>query len=212
MGSKEAIVSSSRSEQRRVTAEVSEYLTFFIAEIEYAVSLDYVREVIPYDTVTRVPGMPETVRGVTNLRGSVVPVIDLALKFRLPQIEITSRTCIVLVETPFGGNVLLLGLLTEEVGQVMGIDRNDLLAPPSFGTPVHTDYLEGMLPLGKKFALALDITRVLSQDELLSSQSIPAEADAAASATADTVVDIDDEEWDDAAGSSPGAAAARVET
>ena len=206
-------MSSSRSEQRRATAEVSEYLTFFIAGVEYAVSLDYVREVIQYDDVTRVPGMPETVRGVTNLRGSVVPVIDLALKFKLPQIEITPRTCIVLVETPFGGNVLLLGLLTEEVGQVLGIERGDLLAPPSFGTPVHTDYLEGMLPLGKKFALALDIGRVLSQDELLSSQSIPAEADPdAASATADVVVDVDDEDWEEAAGSSPATAAARVET
>jgi purine-binding chemotaxis protein CheW len=205
-------VSFSHSEQKRATAEISEYLTFFIAEIEYAVSLDYVREVIPYDTVTRVPGMPETVRGVTNLRGSVVPVIDLALKFKLPRIEITQRTCIVLVETPFGGNVLLLGLLTEEVGQVMGIDRNDLLAPPSFGTPVHTDYLEGMLPLGKKFALALDITRVLSQDELLSSQSIPAEADTAAlAAAAEAAANVDDEAWEEVAESSPAATATRVE-
>jgi purine-binding chemotaxis protein CheW len=208
-------VSSSRSEQRRAAQEISEYLTFFIAEVEYAVSLDYVREVIPYDTVTRVPGMPETVRGVTNLRGSVVPVIDLALKFKLPQIEITQRTCIVLVETPFGGNVMLLGLLTEEVGQVLGIDRNDLLAPPSFGTPVHTEYLEGMLPMGKRFALALDIARVLSQDEILASQSIPPDLDLAAeSASADPVVAVDDEAWEDESGSSPAAAtpAPRVET
>ena len=168
-------MSSSRSEPRKPTVQASEYLTFFIAEVEYAVSLDYVREVIPYDTVTRVPAMPETVRGVTNLRGSVVPVIDLALKFKLPQIEITPRTCIVLVETPFAGSVMLLGLLTEEVGQVLAIDRGDLLAPPSFGTPVHNDYLEGMLPIGKKFALALDIGRVLSQEEILSTTIRPAE-------------------------------------
>lgn len=181
--------------------ELSEYLTFFIAEVEYAVSLDYVREVIPYDTVTRVPCMPETVRGVTNLRGSVVPVIDLALKFKLPQIEITPRTCIVLVETPFSGNLMLLGLLTEEVGQVLGIDRNDLLAPPSFGTPIHTDYLEGMLPMGKKFALALDIARVLSQDEILASESIAPELGPAAESTSDVVAD---EAWDDEVESSAG--------
>jgi purine-binding chemotaxis protein CheW len=190
-------VSSNRSEQRKLAADISEYLTFFICEVEYAVSLEHVREVIPYDGVTRVPGMPDTVRGVTNLRGSVVPVIDLAIKFSLPQIEITPRTCIVLVEAPFGGNVLLLGLLTEQVGQVLGIDRNELLTPPSFGTPVHTDYLEGMLPMGKKFALALDIARVLSQDELLASQSIPAEADTnAASATAEPAIAIEDEGWE----------------
>lgn len=196
-------MSSSHSEQRRANVELSEYLTFFIAEVEYAVSLDYVREVIPYDTVTRVPGMPETVRGVTNLRGSVVPVIDLALKFKLPPIQITPRTCIVLVETPFAGNTMLLGLLTEEVGQVLGIDRNDLLPPPSFGTPVHTDYLEGMLPMGKKFALALDIARVLSHDEILASQSLAPEGEPAAdSATVDPVEVVDDEAWADEATSS----------
>ena len=192
MGSREAIVSSNLSEPRKGPAQVGEYLTFFIAEVEYAVSLNYVREVIPYDTVTRVPAMPEAVRGVTNLRGSVVPVIDLACKFGLPQIEISARTCIVLVETPFGGNDMLLGLLTEEVGQVLAIDRNDLLTPPSFGTPVHTDYLEGMLPLGKKFALALDITRVLSQEEILSSRKV--NAPQAAPDAEDAPDDADDAE------------------
>jgi purine-binding chemotaxis protein CheW len=200
-------VSSSLSEPRKATAQVGEYLTFFIAEVEYAVSLDYVREVIPYDTVTRVPAMPETVRGVTNLRGSVVPVIDLALKFKLPQIEITPRTCIVLVETPFAGNVMLLGLLTEEVGQVLAIDRNDLLTPPSFGTPVHTDYLEGMLPIGKKFALALDIARVLSQEEILTSVR-PEELEAAVSGGGAEAKspDAEDEAWDVAVAGSAGAA------
>lgn len=190
-------MSSNRSEQKKAAVQVNEYLTFFIAEVEYAVSLTYVREVIPYDTVTRVPAMPDTVRGVTNLRGSVVPVIDLAIKFRLPQIEITPRTCIVLVETPFAGNVMLLGLLTEEVGQVLAIDRDDLLAPPSFGTPVHTDYLEGMLPIGKKFALALDIGRVLSQEEILSTTVMPAAPDAPAS---EATAGADDEAWDVPAG------------
>lgn len=202
-------MSSNRSEPKKPVAQVGEYLTFFIAEVEYAVSLTYVREVIPYDTVTRVPAMPETVRGVTNLRGSVVPVIDLAIKFRLPQIEITPRTCIVLVETSFAGNNMLLGLLTEEVGQVLGIDRNDLLAPPSFGTPVHTDYLEGMLPIGKKFALALDIGRVLSQEEILSSTVRPAEPEAASGSA---TVEVGDEDvWEVPAAGNDAATAQRAE-
>jgi purine-binding chemotaxis protein CheW len=206
-------VSSSRSEPRKAPAQLGEYLTFFIAEVEYAVSLDYVREVIPYDTVTRVPAMPETVRGVTNLRGSVVPVIDLALKFKLPQIEITPRTCIVLVETPFAGSVMLLGLLTEEVGQVLAIDRGDLLAPPSFGTPVHNDYLEGMLPIGKKFALALDIGRVLSQEEILSTTIRPAEPEAppAGGAADGSALDADDEAWDVTTEAAADAAAQRAD-
>jgi purine-binding chemotaxis protein CheW len=205
-------VSSNLSEPRKSPAQIGEYLTFFIAEVEYAVSLNYVREVIPYDTVTRVPAMPETVRGVTNLRGSVVPVIDLSCKFGLPQIEISARTCIVLVETPFAGNNMLLGLLTEEVGQVLAIDRNDLLAPPSFGTPVHTDYLEGMLPLGKKFALALDISRVLSQEEIMSTSK--ANAPHAVPAPEETldVADDADEVWEiPADGAVEAAPAPRVE-
>jgi purine-binding chemotaxis protein CheW len=192
-------VSSSRSDNQKSGRQVEEYLTFFIAEVEYAVSLDYVREVIPYDTVTRVPGMPDTVRGVTNLRGSVVPVIDLAIKFRLPAIEVTSRTCIVLVETDVGGTSILLGLLTEQVGQVLAVDRKELLPPPPFGTPVHTDYLVGMLQVGKKFALVLQIQRALSQDELLAAPE-SGDGEAAPSSDGAPVVevadDLDDEAWD----------------
>lgn len=169
-------MSSSRSEAQPQQQRTAEYLTFFIAGVEYAVSLDYVREVIPYDTVTRVPGMPSTVRGVTNLRGSVVPVIDLAIKFKLPAIEVTSRTCIVLVDAQVGGSSLQLGLLTEEVGQVLAVDVKELLPPPAFGTPIHNDYLAYMLPVGKKFALVLDIVRTLSQDELLSTVNVEADA------------------------------------
>jgi purine-binding chemotaxis protein CheW len=168
-------MSTSRSEADKVSAQQNEYLTFFIAGVEYAVSLDYVREVIPYDTVTRVPGMPDAVRGVTNLRGSVVPVIDLAIKFRLPAIEVTARTCIVLVETKLGDASMLLGLLTEEVGQVLAVESSQLLPPPPFGTPVHTDYLDGMIPLGKKFALVLDINHALSEDEILAAPTEPDE-------------------------------------
>lgn len=193
-------MSSSRSEaQPSQPQRTAEYLTFFIAGVEYAVSLDYVREVIPYDTVTRVPGMPATVRGVTNLRGGVVPVIDLAIKFRLPPIEVTSRTCIVLVDAQVGGASLLLGLLTEEVGQVLAVDVKELLPPPAFGTPIHNDYLAYMLPVGKKFALVLDILRTLSQDELLSTVNAEADADASSSREVDDssdVVTVDDAAWE----------------
>jgi purine-binding chemotaxis protein CheW len=159
-------VTSSPSETTPVAA-AQEYLTFFIAGEEYAVSLEFVREVIPYDTVTRVPGMPEAVRGVTNLRGSVVPVVDLALKFRLPEVPVSARTCIVLVETILDGREVFMGLVTEQVGQVLGLAAGELLPAPSFGAPVRTDFLLGMAPVGKKFALVLDIRRVLSPHELL---------------------------------------------
>ncbi len=189
-------MSISHSEQDKAVKQVDEYLTFFIADVEYAVSLDHVREVIPYDTVTRVPGMPDTVRGVTNLRGSVVPVIDLAIKFRLSAIEVTPRTCIVLVDTKLGDTTLLLGLLTEEVGQVLAMERSQLLPAPPFGTPVHTDYLNGMLPIGKKFALVLNINHALSQDEILAP---PGALDEGSAPSVDVGEEASDEVLDDAA-------------
>lgn len=200
-------MSTNRSEGQRALRQVEEYLTFFIAEVEYAVSLDYVREVIPYDTVTRVPGMPDTVRGVTNLRGSVVPVIDLAIKFRLPAIEVTSRTCIVLVETDLGGTHVQLGLLTEQVGQVLAVDRKELLPTPPFGTPVHTDYLEGMLQVGKKFALVLQIERALSQEEILapSREALDSDAPGSDSSPSLEMADAaDDDGWEAAESPSGG--------
>jgi len=173
-------MSSSPSEQKPALEAEREYLTFFIAGEEYAVSLEFVREVIPYDTITRVPAMPEAVRGVTNLRGSVVPVVDLAIQFRLKEIPITARTCIVLVETQVDGHSLLMGLMTEEVGQVLALKNGELLAAPSFGAPVHREFLLGMAQLGKKFALVLDIQRVLSPRELLQGASLAAVVDAEA--------------------------------
>jgi len=165
-------MTSSPSEPSTPFGAMLEYLTFFIAGEQYAVSLAFVREVIPYDSVTRVPCMPEAVRGVTNLRGNVVPVVDLALKFRLPETRVTQRTCIVLVETSFEGRPVSIGLMTEEVGQVLAFDGGELLSAPSFGAPVKTDYLLGMAPIGKKFALVLDIQRVLSPEELMSHESL----------------------------------------
>ncbi len=159
-------MSSTRSETQ-VSGPVTEYLTFFIAGVEYAVSLEHVREVIPYDTITRVPGMPAVVRGVTNLRGAVVPVVDLAIGFELAKVAVGARTCIVLVEARLGGTTVPMGLLTEEVGQVLTLSAAELLPPPSFGTPIHIEYLLGLAPIGKKFALILDIQRVLSEEELL---------------------------------------------
>jgi purine-binding chemotaxis protein CheW len=187
-------VTSNPSEQTSTFGAAAEYLTFFIAGEEYAVSLTHVREVIPYETVTRVPGMPDAIRGVTNLRGSVVPVIDLAIKFRLPEIPVSARTCIVLVEASIDGNRVLMGLMTEEVGQVLALGQGELLAPPSFGAPVRTDFLVGMAQVGKKFALVLDIERVLSPKELLTNEVVQAlEAEPEVETTS---VEVDDEAWD----------------
>ena len=155
------------SSATRLAAEIArvEYLTFFVQGEEYALPLLGVREVIPVGAVTRVPQLPPAVRGVTNLRGSVVPVVDLGIKLLGIETPIDKRTCIVLVELKDAAGAL--GLMTERIGQVLTLAAEDVLPPPSFGTPVRTEFLRGMGRLGKKFALLLDLDRVLGPEELL---------------------------------------------
>jgi purine-binding chemotaxis protein CheW len=142
------------------------------------VPLRRVREVIPYDTVTRVPQLPPAIRGVTNLRGSVVPVVDLAVKLLGSETPVDRRTCIVLVELvgAAGGEPEPIGIMTEAVGQVLALTDADVLPPPSFGAPVRIEFLAGMGRVGKKFALLLEVDRVLGHEELLAAATAPAPA------------------------------------
>jgi purine-binding chemotaxis protein CheW len=147
--------------------ETQQYLTFFTAGEEYAFDLLKVKEIIEYTTVTAVPNTPPWICGVTNLRGSVVPVVDLAVKFGLPASTITKLSCIVVTEVQSGSDELTMGVLADSVSQVMDYSEDDIEDPPSFGTRVKVEYLLGMGPMGKKFCLILDIDKVLSTDELL---------------------------------------------
>ncbi len=155
----------------RITEQTGvEFLTFYVRGEEYAVALRRVREVIPHETITRVPRMPPALRGVTNLRGQVVPVIDLETKFHGAETTIDKRTCIVLVEAVLEGAPAVLGLMTEAVGQVLALDHADIVPPPSFAAPIRPEFLEGMGRVGKKFALILAIDRLLTTTELLSTE------------------------------------------
>jgi purine-binding chemotaxis protein CheW len=147
--------------------DVRQYLTFLIAGEEYAVSLLKVKEIIEYDTITTVPKTPEWVRGVINLRGSVVPVVDLAVKFRQPTSEIGKLTCIVITEVECEGEATVMGIMADAVSQVVDLKAEEIEPPPTFGTRVKTDYMLGMARAGKKFCLILDTDKVLSTGELL---------------------------------------------
>jgi purine-binding chemotaxis protein CheW len=149
-----------------VAAPVVQYLSFFVAGEEYAIGILQVREIIEYESVTRVPGSPEWIRGVTNLRGSVLPVVDLAMKFGLPPSTPSRRSCIVVVEVAFQEEKLVMGLLADAVGQVLDVGPGDIEPPPAFGTPVHAGYLSGLGKAGKKFILLLNIDRLLNSQEL----------------------------------------------
>jgi purine-binding chemotaxis protein CheW len=144
-----------------------QYLTFFVAGEEYAVNILKVKEIIEYDTVTVVPNTAPWIRGVTNLRGVVVPVIDLAIKFGLPASQTSKFTCIVVTEVSYDGEKLTLGVMADSVSQVLDFSDNQIETPPPFGTRVRIEFLLGMGRMAKKFCLILDIDKVLAADELL---------------------------------------------
>ena len=144
------------------TVQETQYLTFHLAGEEYAVGILAVKEIIPCGALTRVPQTPASIRGVINLRGNVVPVVDLAMKFGLGASAQTHRSCIVIVEVTLDGEPTIMGILADSVGQVMDFSDDDVVAPPIFGTRVNTGFLMGMGRSGSKFVLLLNIDRALA--------------------------------------------------
>ena len=153
------------------TQTLDQFLTFFLGDEEYAVSVLKVTEIIECSALTRVPGAPQWIRGVTNLRGSVVPVVDLAIKFGMPRTVVTGRTCVIVVEITIGEERLLLGVMCDAVHQVLEIPGGEIQPPPSFGPRVRVDCILGMGIDGGKFVVILDIDRVLTSSEVLAATS-----------------------------------------
>jgi len=145
--------------------EHAQYLTFQVADAEYGVGILQVREIIEYDTITRVPHAPPAVRGVINLRGSVVPVVDLAVKFGLSESRITKRSCVIVVECLLDGALTVMGVLCDAVSQVIDLTAADIEPAPAFGSRVRIEFLRGMGKVGGKFVLLLDLDRLLSAQE-----------------------------------------------
>jgi purine-binding chemotaxis protein CheW len=157
-------------------ANQRQYLTFFLADEQYAVGVLSVKEIIEYGIVTKVPTTPPYVRGVINLRGSVVPVIDLAIKFGLPPMPVSRRTCIVIMETTLVGERAVMGIVADAVSQVIQFSPQDIEPAPAFGTSVRLEHLEGMAKLGTKFVLILNMDHVFAADDpivSLAGQSFP---------------------------------------
>ncbi|MDH5805244.1 MAG: chemotaxis protein CheW [Gemmatimonadota bacterium] len=148
-------------------AEAGQYLTFFMAGEEYAVKIVKVREIMEYPSVTPVPLTPPWIMGVLNVRGNVVPVVDLGVKFGIGVREITARTCIVIVDADLDGTHSVMGIIADQVSAVMDFKEGDVEPAPDFGGKVDVDYLAGMAKTAEGFALMLDIDAVLSADEIL---------------------------------------------
>ncbi len=145
--------------------ELKQYLSFTLGGSDYAVGILQVKEILQFETATRVPSVPPSVRGVINLRGSVVPVIDLAVKFGLAPMPVTKRTCVLIVEASLEGERAVMGVLADAVREVLDLGPNDVEPPPTFGTQVRVEFITGMAKVGKGFVLLLDLDRVISARE-----------------------------------------------
>jgi chemotaxis signal transduction protein len=167
-----------------VEVRAPQYLSFTIAGTDYGLGILSVKEILQYEEPTRVPGAPPSVRGVVNVRGSVVPVIDLAVKFGRGETVATKRACILVVEARVSGERLTLGLLADAVNEVLDLPADAVEPPPSFGTGVQVDYLTGMGKVGKGFVLLLDVDRVVSASEAEITAQTVAQAEAQAAAQA----------------------------
>jgi purine-binding chemotaxis protein CheW len=134
---------------------------------EYGIGILKIREIIGMMAITAVPETPRYVKGVINLRGKVIPVVDLRLRFGMPEIDYTERTCIIVVEIKGPAGVVPIGAVVDAVSEVLNIKVDDIVDTPSFGAKVNTDYILGMARMGKGVKLLLDIDRVLSSDDMV---------------------------------------------
>ena len=142
------------------------YLTFKLAEEEYGLEILKVQEIIRMQTVTRVPRTPEYVRGVINLRGKVIPVIDLRSKFSMPLQEDTDKTCIIVVQVNRGDHHLVMGVIIDEVREVLDISADSIEDTPSFGASINTEFILGIGKVGDTVKMLLDIDKVLTASEV----------------------------------------------
>jgi purine-binding chemotaxis protein CheW len=144
----------------------TQYLTFKLGEEIFALDIAKVREVLDFTTVTKVPRTPDFMRGVINLRGSVVQVVDMRLKFGMTRTENTVNTCIILTEVTVDGETMVLGALADSVQEVLDLEPGSVAPAPRIGTKLRTEFIRGMGKQNERFIIILDIDKVFSCDEL----------------------------------------------
>jgi len=156
-----------QSEAASLKAKAGKYLTFLVKSEVYGLEILKVQEIIGMMKITRVPRTPAFIRGVINLRGKVIPVIDLRLQFGLEKQEDTEKTCIIVVQVAReGGQKIVMGILVDEVSEVLNIDSSQLEPAPELGSGVNTDFILAIGKVGQKVVIILDIDRVLTAHDL----------------------------------------------
>ena len=152
--------------------QTSQYLTFILDQEIYAMDITQVREVLDFTKITKVPRMPDFIKGVINLRGGVVPVVDLRLKFGMSQAQKTVDTCIIIIEINIQETQTLLGIMADSVQEVMSMEPDQIEPAPKIGTRLKTEFIKGMGKKNDEFIIILDSDKVFSTDELTIVQEV----------------------------------------
>ena len=164
------------------SAQTTQYLSFKLGDEVFALDVAKVREILDFTSITKVPQTPEFMRGVINLRGSVVPVVDMRIKFGMPRTERSVNTCIVVVEIALDGEPTVIGLLADSVQEVIELGPGQIEPPPKIGSRLRVEFLKGMGKRDERFLMILDIDKVFSGDELSLVQDATAAPQAASEA------------------------------
>jgi purine-binding chemotaxis protein CheW len=146
--------------------EVRQYLTFRLGEEVFGLDVGKVREILDFTTITKVPRTPEFMRGVINLRGSVVPVVDMRVKFGMSATEKTVNTCIIVAEVELDGDTTVLGALVDSVQEVFELEPSQIEPAPRIGTKLNTEFIKGMGKRDERFIILLDVDKAFSAEEL----------------------------------------------
>ena len=165
--------------------EVSTYLTFGLGEETFAMDVANVREVLDVIDVTKVPRTPDYMLGVINLRGGVVPVVDMRIKFGLPATERSVDTCIIVSEIELDGESTIIGALADSVQEVFEMADEDIEPPPSLGMRLNSEFVKGMGKRDDRFIIILDVNRIFSTEELIQFQAGEGDAQATVSTEGD---------------------------
>ena len=151
---------------KAMTIKTGKYLTFILAQEEYGIGILKVKEIIGMMAITTIPRTPKFVKGVINLRGKVIPIIDLRLKFKMEAIPYSERTCIIVVEIDSDTTTVLIGIVVDAVSEVLNIKEDEIEETPKFGTNLNTEYILGMAKIQKGVKILLNIDQVLSAEEI----------------------------------------------
>jgi purine-binding chemotaxis protein CheW len=162
--------------------EQRQHLTFLVGAEPYAIDILHIKEIREYDNVSMVPMVPPFIRGVINLRGRVVPVLDLAVRFGRKPSAVSKRTCVVITEIENAGQTQDVGIVVDAVNRILEIPTRDVEPPPAFGAQVRTDFISGMARVDGRFIIILALDKILSADEMTRVMALadgaPAEAQA----------------------------------